>query len=87
MHLPFGAENRDLGWIVFPGGFVSPSRLGPQKASSALLLFSWAFFPAVENPTGFRSGFIVVVDLIAQTLVSSPAASPCRAMPVFPRQI
>lgn len=59
MHLPFGEENRNLGWNLLPGGFVSPSRLGPEKVSSAVL--SFVFFPAVENPTGLRSGFYLGV--------------------------
>lgn len=42
MHLPFGGENRNLGWNSLPGGFVSPSGLDPEKVSSTVLV---GFFP------------------------------------------
>lgn len=86
MHLPFGGENRNLGWNLLPGGFVSPSGLGPEKVPSAVLF--WFFFsPQWKIPPVSQVDFIAVFAPVAKTLVSSPSAGPRTVIAVFPRQL
>lgn len=88
MHLPFGGENRNLGWNLLPGGFVLPSGLGPEKVSSAVLVFVIFFFSLKwKIPPVSGVDFIAVFVPIAKTLVSSPSAGPRTAITVFPWQL
>lgn len=85
MHLPFGGENRNLGWNLLPGGFVSPSGLGPEKVSSAVLVVFFSLQWKIPPVSGVD--FIAVFAPVAKTLVSSPSAGPRTAIAVFPRQL
>lgn len=87
MHLPFGGENRNLGWNLLPGGFVLPSGLGPEKVSSAVLVFFNFFSLKWKIPPVSGVDFIAVFVPVAKTLVSSPSAGPRTAITVFPWQL